>query len=540
MKRALLLLLFALGTLRAQAAAPAGYWLAWSDECSSNDTDKFDHWLPGARRDAVNTGVAVSHSGGVRTISTFTSNGVHYTGMISTDGLFRERYGFWEASIDYDSTNGMWSAFWVQSPTMGNPVGDPAMAGSEIDICEHRSHNESGGTLHTGYDINNHWDGYGASHQSVGSRRNVGTAHSGFRTYGLLWNETEYQFYYEDTWQWTTTNGHSRRPEFAILSSEVEDGSWAGAILPGGYGSYASPKARMKIDYVRWYAPSNYTIWCGGDTNGSWAATNNWVAGRTPQSPRVVVFDDFTRSNYVTHLDANRTVAGLVVTDPWGVPTISSNTLTLGSDGHRHGDERAQPDPQLRAHPRRGAGLERAELAADRQRPGRRRAQHHQNRRRLADPERLQRLHLRHNRAGGHPADRPQPRAGQHSGEHADRRGRAAGADRGRDLSGGPGARGHGHRRHGRDAGRLKCGRDLERHHHADQQCPDQAGRQHHAGAERPSSRSRTGRSRWRRMAGPSAPSRPRSPARAGSSGAATRACGTSPPRRGSAPRITT
>jgi autotransporter-associated beta strand protein/T5SS/PEP-CTERM-associated repeat protein len=333
MKRALLLLLFALGTLRAQAAAPAGYWLAWSDECSSNDTDKFDHWLPGARRDAVNTGVAVSHSGGVRTISTFTSNGVHYTGMISTDGLFRERYGFWEASIDYDSTNGMWSAFWVQSPTMGNPVGDPAMAGSEIDICEHRSHNESGGTLHTGYDINNHWDGYGASHQSVGSRRNVGTAHSGFRTYGLLWNETEYQFYYEDTWQWTTTNGHSRRPEFAILSSEVEDGSWAGAILPGGYGSYASPKARMKIDYVRWYAPSNYTIWCGGDTNGSWAATNNWVAGRTPQSPRVVVFDDFTRSNYVTHLDANRTVAGLVVTDPWGVPTISSNTLTMGSAG---------------------------------------------------------------------------------------------------------------------------------------------------------------------------------------------------------------
>lgn len=334
LRRTLAALLLALCWLpTARATPPAGYWLAWSDECNSNDTAKFDNWLPGARRDAINTGSAITHSNGIRTITTWTSNGTHYTGMISTQGRFQERYGFWEAYVDYNGATGMWSAFWMQSPTMGNPIGDPATAGSEIDICEHRSYDDGGSFIATGYDINNHWDGYGADHKSVGSRRNVGNANTGFHTYGLLWDESEYQFYYDNAWQWTTTQGHSRRSEFAILSSEVENGAWAGNIPTGGYGPRHAPIAKMQIDYVHWYAPSNYTIWDGGGTNASWADTGNWVAGRTPNAGRVVVFDGFTRTNFTVVLDANRSIAGIVVTEPSDVVTLASNVLTLGADG---------------------------------------------------------------------------------------------------------------------------------------------------------------------------------------------------------------
>jgi autotransporter-associated beta strand protein len=317
----------------ARASPPAGYWLAWSAECSSNDTTKFDNWLLGARRDAVNTGAAVSFSNGICSISTYTAGGTNYTGMISTDGQFKERYGYWEAYIDYNGMTGMWSAFWIQSPTIGNPIGDPATAGSEIDVCDHRSFDSSGSYIGGDYAINNHWDGYGASHKSVGTTVNSVGADSGFHTYGVLWDETDYQFYYDNVWKWTTTNGHSRRSQFAILSSEVENGSWAGNIPPAGYGTTNNPRAKMQTDFVRWYAPSNYTIWDGTGASGSWANTNNWVASRRPDAGRVVVFDDFTRTGFATILDTNRSIDGIIVTDPWNAVTISSNTLTLGLGG---------------------------------------------------------------------------------------------------------------------------------------------------------------------------------------------------------------
>lgn len=319
--------------LGARATPPAGYWLAWSDECSSNDASKFANWLTGWRRDAYNTGSAVSHSNGIRSIITYTAGGTNFTGMISTSGKFQERYGFWEAYIDYNGMTGMWSAFWVQSPTMGSYIGDPARAGSEIDICEHRSYNSGGSFIGSDYAINNHWDGYGADHKSVGTTVGGVGANTGFHTYGFLWDEVEYQFYYDNALRWTTTNGHSRRPEFAILSSEVENASWAGNIPPAGYGTTNNPLAKMQIDWVRWYAPSNYTIWDGSSTNGSWGDTNNWTGGRTPNAGRVVVFDGFTQAGYTNFLNTSRSIDGLVVTEPGNAIVIASNILTLGGAG---------------------------------------------------------------------------------------------------------------------------------------------------------------------------------------------------------------
>jgi len=47
-------------------APPAGYYLVWSDEFNGTtlDTSKWDYWLLGGRRDAVNTTAAVAETNG--------------------------------------------------------------------------------------------------------------------------------------------------------------------------------------------------------------------------------------------------------------------------------------------------------------------------------------------------------------------------------------------------------------------------------------------------------------------------------------------
>lgn len=247
-----------------------GWALVWEDEFDDTtlDSTKWIHWLPGARRDAINTADAVSVSGGVLTISTYTAAGQHYTGMISTQNQFQPAYGYIEARIDFDGSPGMWSAFWMQSPTMGNPLGDPETAGTEIDICEHRKVDGSGANIDGRVVGNIHWDGYGANHQSVGYNSGDLGLGTGYHIYGLEWTPTAQRFYIDGVLRWTQTTAVSQRSEFVILSSEVDDTSttWAGPIPAAGYGSLATTVTKMKVDYVRIYKRAETPV--NGDFEG--------------------------------------------------------------------------------------------------------------------------------------------------------------------------------------------------------------------------------------------------------------------------------
>ena len=70
----------------AGATPPPGYYLVWQDEFNSRSLDdtKWEYWLLGPRRDAVNVTNAVSLDGSNLVITTYTSNHVHYTGMVAT------------------------------------------------------------------------------------------------------------------------------------------------------------------------------------------------------------------------------------------------------------------------------------------------------------------------------------------------------------------------------------------------------------------------------------------------------------------------
>ena len=320
-----------------QAAPPAGYYLVWADEFNtfSLDTSKWDYWLLGNRRDAVNTASAVSVNGSNLVITTYTSAGTHYTGMIATDQTFRSRYGYWESSIKWGDTNGMWSAFWMQSPTMGANLSDPQVSGSEIDIAEHRFVDGGNNNIANQVQINIHWNGYGSSGQSSGSG-NVGSGlATGFHTHGILWTPNSYSVSIDGSQVYNGGSSPiSHSTEWAILSSEVDDTSttWAGFIPAAGYGPLASSTTKLAVDYVRYYAPTNVLFWTGA-SSPYWTNSANWISNLPPTSVNNVTFSSLS-GNLNNTLGNDFSVKGLVFLNLGNGLTINGpNVLTIGSDG---------------------------------------------------------------------------------------------------------------------------------------------------------------------------------------------------------------
>jgi autotransporter-associated beta strand protein len=335
-------LIFFLPALRVHAAPPVGYYLVWGDEFNSTtlDTTKWDYWLLGSRRDAVNTSSAVSLNGSNLVITTYTSGGTHYTAMVATDGTFRSRYGYWESSIKWGDTNGMWSAFWMQSPTMGSYLSDPFSSGSEIDIVEHRYVDGSANNIANQVQNNIHWNGYGSAAKSAGSGNIGGGLATGFHTYGFLWTPSVYTLYVDGSnlRSWSYANNAvpvSQSTEWAILSSEVDDTSttWAGYIPSAGYGSLATSTTKLAVDYVRYYAPTTTIFWTGV---GSIYLTNsaNWVSNMPPVSTSDLTFSSLSGNNLSPALGGDLAVDGLVFLNlNNGLSVAGGNTLTLGAGG---------------------------------------------------------------------------------------------------------------------------------------------------------------------------------------------------------------
>jgi autotransporter-associated beta strand protein len=323
------------------AAPPAGYYLVWSDEFngSSLDTTKWDYWLLGNRRDAVNTSAAVAVTGGNLVISTYTTAGVNYTAMVASDQTFRTKYGYWESSVKWGDTNGMWSAIWMQSPTMGANINDPFTSGSEIDIGEHRYVDGSANSLANVIQPNVHWNGYGADARSSGGNNYGSGLATGFHTYGFLWTPTDYTISIDGSnvrnWNYAV-NGVpvSRSTEWMIFSSEVDDTSttWAGTIPAGGYGAAGASGVKMTIDYARYYAPTTSLFWTGSNSL-AWNNSGNWISAMPPGSASDVTFSFLSGNNLGTVLGADTAIDSLTVLEMNNALSISGNTLTIGAGG---------------------------------------------------------------------------------------------------------------------------------------------------------------------------------------------------------------
>jgi beta-glucanase (GH16 family) len=248
--------LMAMLPLQSVAAPPSDNWvMVWNDEFQGNTLDgsKWSHWQPGPRRQAVNTSESVSVTNGALVITTFTREGRHFSGMVSSEGRFNMKYGYIEARIAFQGAPGAWSSFWLQSPTIGEPPGDPATAGMEIDIAEHRFVDERANRIDQTISHNIHWDGYGAQHKSASKNSpGLGLA-EGYHVYALEWTPECYRFYVDGVLDWQFEGQISRREQYILLSSEAEGGNWAGNIPQDGFGAAADSAMTMRVDYVRVY-----------------------------------------------------------------------------------------------------------------------------------------------------------------------------------------------------------------------------------------------------------------------------------------------
>jgi endo-1,3-1,4-beta-glycanase ExoK len=245
----------------------------WSDEFTGTTLDltRWSHRATGERNDGILAPNAVSVGDGLLTIKTYTdSEDKHYSGMISTerDGSttgFEQKYGYFEARVKFDNAPGQWSAFWLQTPKNGDPLGDSEKAGVEMDIAEHRTRcgtaARSMRACGPSDDVENAiqegviWDGYDEHSKSKVQLSDPlpGLDNGSWHTWGLRWTPTGLTFYYDDTAIWSRSAPISRRSQFIVLSSEVGR-FFAGPIPRAGYGSIRTTTTTMQVDYVRAWA----------------------------------------------------------------------------------------------------------------------------------------------------------------------------------------------------------------------------------------------------------------------------------------------
>ena len=314
-------------------ALPAGVaGLSFDDEFTG-DSLNLSNWNYrelGVRNSATNTQNAVAVANGDLTITTYTSGGINYTGMIGTQSLFQQPYGYFETRAMFSDSPGGWSAFWVQSPTEGNPVDNPQAAGVEMDIVEHRSVNSGNSNISNQVDSALHWDGYGTAEQDASLVTTVPTLTTGsWHTYGLLWTPTGYTFYYDGTAAWSQSGPVSAAAQYMILSSEVEDANWAGNVPAGGYGALNTSTTKLTVDYVHAYALANVYSPTAATTD-SWSAGSNWNFAPVSNFSSELTFVDTTGTTVLA--------SGLTNTNTNTSTTLfESNVLDLGGMGPASG-----------------------------------------------------------------------------------------------------------------------------------------------------------------------------------------------------------
>lgn len=156
---------------------------------------------------------------------------------------FMHKYGFYEIRCRLQTQPGWWSAFWLQSPTIGSTL-DPGVSGVELDIMENFT--RDGIVSH-----NIHWNGYGANHQGAGSGKRSIENPDCFHVFALDWSPDGYVFYIDGQKSWEIDGPVSHCQQFMLISTECM-----------GYRDKETPADELKkavlpdyfiVDYVRVY-----------------------------------------------------------------------------------------------------------------------------------------------------------------------------------------------------------------------------------------------------------------------------------------------
>jgi beta-glucanase (GH16 family) len=214
------------------------------------------------------------------------------SGLITTEGDWSQKQGYFEMRADLSDAPHAWDAFWMMPDQQVNP-GTPD-AWQELDVVEHYGQNDKGvySHIHTTDPQNGiPWQENRQVYSELANK-------DGYHTYGVLWEADKLSFYVDGELKGSqVTPSDYSNPQYLIANLATQ----AGAV--GG--------EQMKIDYIRAYSKdgSNPTVALGevsapdGHDPGMYGATaldgaatpavdhtNDVVV--PPAAPPVVAADD--------------------------------------------------------------------------------------------------------------------------------------------------------------------------------------------------------------------------------------------------------
>ena len=270
----------------AKSLLPAGkkWKLVWNDEFDGTELDmtkwSFRYHILQKRQMCLTDEAATLDGKGNLVLSLLEKDGHYYCSQLQTgenymdrpgekfeengfawpidkfsEPKFLHKYGYYEIRCKLQTQEGWWSAFWLQSPTIGC-CPDPEVAGVEVDIME--SFRRDNTVSH-----NNHWSGYGPDHKCAGSGDiKLEDTPDGYHTFGLEWTPEEYIYYIDGKETWRCSEAVSHREQFILVSTECMGYRWLDVLTGEILESSTKPAEILKkavlpdafiVDYVRVY-----------------------------------------------------------------------------------------------------------------------------------------------------------------------------------------------------------------------------------------------------------------------------------------------
>ncbi|MGN0447570.1 MAG: family 16 glycosylhydrolase [Acutalibacteraceae bacterium] len=179
--------------------------------------------------------------------------------------LFSQAFGYFECRAKLPSSQGLWSAFWLQSSNM-RQVGNAGMDGTEIDIYESAFLGSK--TSKMGHALL--WDGYGKGAKVsdyIGELEQ--DLYDGYHTYALKWTPEYYVFYIDGIATWASSDGDvSRVRQFLRLTVEIDAGDGWGPHGQniGQFSHNNEDNEDFMIDYVKVWQNENYEPYIKDDS----------------------------------------------------------------------------------------------------------------------------------------------------------------------------------------------------------------------------------------------------------------------------------
>ena len=179
--------------------------------------------------------------------------------------LFSQAFGYFECRAKLPKSQGLWSAFWLQSSNM-RKVGNAGTDGTEIDVFESAFLNSKKSKM--GHALL--WDGYGKDGRVadyIGEHEQ--DLYDGYHTYALKWTPEYYVFYIDGEPTWATSDGDvSRVKEFLRLTVEIDAGDGYGphGQKIGHFSHNNDDNDDFMIDYVKVWQNENYEQYIRDDS----------------------------------------------------------------------------------------------------------------------------------------------------------------------------------------------------------------------------------------------------------------------------------